>query len=160
MDTSGSDIPPSPPHLQRNLDMSPPRPAIYSPTGRTRRSSGSGGRYSGGSDGMSDLSSDMYGVGHGNSAVYNDRFIPSRSASDLEGAFDNMEVIASSQREQHGNNAYNTYNSNDNSSGTFNGMGDRNGVARESQGVMNSLLRNELLGSQSMGAVELSKFDL
>ena len=171
MDTSDLNLPPTPRGggglgiSGSQSSFSPPRPmpdlrGSFSPPRR-------GGRYSGGSaDGMSDISNDEYG-GRG-SGVYNDRFIPSRNASDLAGAFDNMDVIAGSQRGSEGGNinSLNSYNSNGlNATGGANGMGgdlyrnnmsEYNGVARESQGVMNSLLRSELLGPShaGMGAME------
>ena len=93
-----------------------------------------------------------------NNVVYSDRFIPSRNASDLENAFDSVGEFAVD------NSAFQTSGQSNMSTAAGSAMDvsapgsvqaagsgwySSGGSNRDSQGVMNSLLRSELLGQTS-----------
>lgn len=90
-----------------------------------------------------------------NNVVYSDRFIPSRNATNLESAFDNLELhVQHSQNIGNGMDTITDGSSNNNSSGGSLGRPSHisNEYARENLGMMNNLLRSELLGHNTIPA--------
>lgn len=101
----------------RRRTTSPPRSSIITPVNSPPRRFSSPITSSGGKSGSKTQD------------IYSDRFIPSRTSSNLEDGFESLGYIDSNEQL------------------------DRNDSSRENHGVMNNLLRSELLG-QSLIAIK------
>jgi hypothetical protein len=102
------------PKSDRRRTTSPPRSCIITPVNSPPRRFSSPTTSSGGRSGGKSQD------------VYSDRFIPSRTSSNLEDGFESVGYIDSNDQLA------------------------RNDSSRENQGVMNNLLRSELLGNMCL----------